>query len=90
MKVVLPILFNTDETQVFKDAGIDYDLTECHTREVIFYNINCIFEYIDDNKLYTMICANGDEFLCPLHPEVVERIIDASFKDELINTYGNS
>lgn len=78
MKLTLPILYNTDETQTLRDSGIDYNLEKCTPINVTFYQITAIKRYVDKDtkKVYTTIFANGTEFTTTLHPAKVEKLID--------------
>ena len=75
-KIVLPIYFHTDNSQIMADIGVKYDLEACEVRNVTFYHINLITPYKEDGSvLGTMIHSNGDMFLTYLSPEQVEVII---------------
>ena len=80
--IALPILHHSDSTNSFKDLGIEYPLSECEIREVIFYHINAISPYydtIEDNE-YTNIHSNNTEFLCTLPIDNVKNEINLIFK----------
>lgn len=83
MKIKLPIFHNTDTECTLKDLGIEShtELSEKERRDIIFYHINGISEYIDVEKSgnqfnYTSIHSNGGEYICPLPIDEVEKIID--------------
>lgn len=85
MKVKLPILFNTDSTQSLENADIDFDLRLCEIRPIIFYQINAITKYIENEIEYSQIYSNGTSFYCTLTVEEVEYIIDKQKQIEFIN-----
>jgi len=64
MQIELNILFHSDQTSQLKDIGIGYDLEDCETRKMMFYNINSISVYLDNGKEYASIHANGTEYVC--------------------------
>lgn len=64
MGIELPILFHTDQTTTFKEVGIDYELSECEVRKMLFININAVSKYLDGGKWYSQIHSNGDSFIC--------------------------
>jgi len=76
MKITLPILFNTNSTQSLQDADIDFDLRECEIKEMVFYRINAIAEYIDNEIKYSQIYSNGMSFYCTLKINEVYKLID--------------
>lgn len=77
MKVKLPILFETEETQTLKDVGIEPSLEDNEINIITFYNINAISKYMEDDD-YTNIYSNGMCFICNLRLDEVEEIIDKS------------
>lgn len=78
MKLVLPIFFYTDAIQKLKDAGMDYEITDCLVSNVTFYNISAIAPYIEHDKKtgYSIIYIGCDSFICKLHPVKLEQLID--------------
>lgn len=79
IKVSLPIFHQTDESEKLKICGKDFDLEDaCEKREVVFYNINAISPYNEDDKQYTSIHSNGTEYICSLSVKEVEKRIDIS------------
>lgn len=75
MKVKLPILFETEETQALKNVGIDPSLEDSEINVITFYNINGISKYMEDHN-YTNIYSNGMCFISNLRLDEVEKIID--------------
>jgi hypothetical protein len=73
--ISLPILHHSDNTATFKEMGIDYSLDECELRNMVFYHINAISPYFDNEKEYTNIHTNGSEYICPLTIKEVKNII---------------
>lgn len=79
LKVKLPIYYHTDESSLLDDLGIEQEdsFEKMEVREMIFYNINAIAKYIENEKeVACRIFSNGDAFLCKLLFEEVEKIID--------------
>ena len=78
MKLKLPILFDTDESDKQKlitgESG--YDVSEI--RLTTFYQINAVAP--SDEKGYSIIYVGGDEFICRMPVEQVEKIIDGVFE----------
>jgi len=64
--IELPILHHSDTTNTFKNIGVDYNLSFCEVRNMIFYHINAISPYIDEETgiEYTNIHTNGIEYIC--------------------------
>ena len=74
--IILPIFHHTDQSATLKDCGIDYTFEDnCEIREIIFYQINAISEYLDDGKSYTSIHSNGSEYISSLNIKEVKKII---------------
>lgn len=75
---ILPVLYHTDETTSSSRMGIDYSLADCEERPKVFYSIDSIGPYTDDNDTlhtHTAIMSGGELFICPLSfPEVRKRI----------------
>lgn len=85
MKVKLPILFNTDSTQSMQDADIDFDLRLCEIRMVVFYNIDNISPYFENDIEYTQINSGNMSSYSTLKISEVEQIIDKQKQLEFIN-----
>lgn len=77
--VILPIFMHTSETATKNKCGIDIDMEDCEVRDIIFFNINAICAYTDDNyslpSPYSEIHANGSEYICALPLEKVKKLI---------------
>lgn len=78
--IKLPILFNNETTSALSRAGVDYDLSDCDEKEMVFYSINALSPNpVDVGNYhmaeYTDIHCNGDVFLCPLTVQQVSEII---------------
>lgn len=63
--IILPIYHHTDESANLEDLELDYELSECDVKDIIFYQINAISVHKVDGKDYTHIHANGTSYLCP-------------------------
>ena len=65
--IKLPVFHHTDNSTTLKDCGIEYTLeNNCEVREIIFYQINAISEYIEGDNNYTSIHSNGTEYICTM------------------------
>lgn len=73
MTVTLPIIFHTDGTSQLKDLGIEYKLDDCQQKQMTFFNIAAIADYVEEgtDNQYTSIFAGGFEFICPLTQQYV-------------------
>lgn len=75
--IALPIFHHTDQSATLKDCGVDYTIADnCEIRNIIFYNINAISEYFENENKYTSIHTNNSEYLCPMNIERVRKIIE--------------
>ena len=80
--ISLPIFFNNDNTEALKLCGIDYTISECETRDVIFYRIDSIADFFDGNdnqRQYSEIHSSGNCFLCMLSKKDVAQIISETW-----------
>lgn len=85
--IELPILHHNDTTSTFKNIGVDYDLGLCEIRNVIFYHINAISPYIDEQTgvEYTNIHTNGSEYICSYKMDDVFKKISEISSNNLIS-----
>lgn len=81
-KVKLPIYWYSEEDGLLADLGIDKKREEdadefdgAVFRELVFYNINAIYKYLDKEE-HTVILSNGEKFICPWPINKVEKLID--------------
>lgn len=79
--IIIPIYYNTESTTTLNDLGIEYNLSDCDIRDVIFLHINVIGRYIEDDIEGTTIYANGREFISPLKINEVKELYEQSNKD---------
>lgn len=78
MKIKLPILFNTDSTQLLQNQEIDFDLRLCEVRIMTFYRIDAISLYFENGIEYSQIYSNGMSFYSTLKINEVEQIIETN------------
>ena len=78
MKIKLPILFNTDSTSEQEKLDIDFDLRLCEIRPIVFYQINAITSYIENDIEYSQIYSNGMSFYSSLKMKEIEQIIESN------------
>jgi len=64
--VTLPIYFHTNDTTSLRELGIAYKLSDCEIRQMEFFTIGAISDYVDDSidEKLTSIFTNGYEFIC--------------------------
>ena len=57
---------------------MNYSIANCKFRDMIFYSINAIGSYWEDDKEYCEIHCNGSIFISPLTKnEVADKIVNA-------------
>jgi len=78
INLILPIVFNTEETLIRSNLDLDVDVSDCVIKSMVFYTINAISVYIEAGMSYTMIHSNGDDFICNLPMIKVEALIAES------------
>lgn len=71
MILELPIFYHTAETRQAKDAGMSYSVKDCKIRNMLFYSINAISDYLDSDNEFCEIHCNGEMFISPLTREQV-------------------
>lgn len=73
----LPIFFMNERISSLENAGIDYNVRESDIREVTFYSINAVSQYIEnfEPSEFTNIYVDGDLFVCAWPVEDVKRKI---------------
>lgn len=81
MKIILPILFNTEEIEKLELIGQEITLDKCRVTNMIFYSINHISPRLDNR---TSIGSNGELFICNLSITEVETIIDSYVTNDLV------
>lgn len=74
--IQLNVFHHSDETSTFKDVGMDYKLSDCEVRPIIFYNINAISPYIIDESEHCAIHTNNSEYICVLSFSEVAKLIE--------------
>ena len=80
----LPIFFNGEEAKVRLALDIEVPLSDCFTMDMVFYNINALSVYVEDEISMTLVHSNGDDFLCSMQMEKVEGLIAESL---IMNKY---
>ena len=81
--ITLPIFWNDKEDVLLQDLGLetDNDLTDKRTKDLDFYEIIALTDYLDEGK-YTCVITGAGEFICNLPREVVRELIKKSKKYE--------
>jgi hypothetical protein len=85
VKLKIPILFYPNEDAKLNELGIESINTEI--RIVILFVIDRIEQYYRNNAEHTLIVSNGDEMVCPLKINEVEKLIDESLKVKQLSKY---
>ena len=80
----LPIFFNGEEAKARIALDIDVPLSDCFTMDMVFYSINALSVYVEDDISMTLVHSNGDDYLCSMQLEKVEGLIAESL---LMNKY---
>lgn len=67
MSVIIEIYFHSDETSQASNLGMNYDLSECETRNGVFYNVDAVLprkESINGKEIMLAeIVSGGSSFL---------------------------
>jgi hypothetical protein len=81
--ITLPIFWNNKDTALLEDLGIeiDNDLTKKETKDLDFYEIIALTDYLEEGK-YTCVITGAGEFICNLPRETVRELIKKSKKYE--------
>ena len=74
----LPIFFNGEDAKSRLALDIEVPLTECFTVDMLFYTINALSVFTEDDLSMTMVHSNGDDFLCSMQLEKVEALVAES------------
>jgi hypothetical protein len=81
MRLILPILYNTDETTKKDEIGVDIKVSEYIIRDMIFYQISSVGQYVENGIVmdnYSQIYSNGISFYCALSVNEVDKLITKS------------
>jgi hypothetical protein len=76
MRVILPIVVDTDEKRIAEMVGSTPDKFECEP--AVFYSIDNIRPYMNFKNL-CMVSSGGDDFIVGLSMEEVDEIIMDDF-----------
>lgn len=74
----LPIFFNGEDAKTRLAMDIEVPLSDCFTMDMVFYSINALSVYVEDDIAMTIIHSNGDDYLCSMQLEKVEGLIAQS------------
>lgn len=76
MRLVLPILWNDDTDIVLEDLGLSSkDLQNKETKDCIFYSIDALLPFIQDDKEYTEVICGHKSLICPLITIEIDKMI---------------
>lgn len=59
--IQIPVFYHTDETKSLESAGVEFTLEKCEQRTVLFYSIDFVESYEENNKQYSII-GSGSKF----------------------------
>jgi hypothetical protein len=76
MRVILPIVVDTDEKRIAEMVGSTPDKFECEP--AVFYSIDNVRPYMNFKNL-CMVSSGGDDFIVGLSMEEVDEIIMDDF-----------
>lgn len=72
----LKILFYNDETAQLEDLGIKFDINSHDVKKMSFFNIEAVSPYVVEDRNYSIIHSNADEFVCiDNYEKVLEKIL---------------
>ena len=74
-KLKLPILLNTEQTEIMEEMGIEVDFNECPVKKMTFYSINATIAFFQNGKYWTEIHSNGSTFVSPMSEKELEKQI---------------
>ena len=72
--IELDIAYDTDYTKSLSDCGIDVNIEDCIVRKILFYNIDSINRFMDEDK-YSTVRSGGESFICIDNYEVLKKKI---------------
>lgn len=77
--IALPVFYNSDDCELLDELELDYPLIRCDIKEVIFYNIDNIKPYLDENDNdheYCSITSGNHRFISPLDLTKIRNMLD--------------
>lgn len=83
----LPIFHHNDLTVDLRGVDVDYPLTSCDVRLMVFYHIEALSIFIDeegDDREYCSIHTNDSEYICQLPLQVVQEKLEQHLIDCLL------
>lgn len=77
MIVELPCFFHNENTEVLENVGIDYELSSCEARDMLFVGSFSVAKYFEDStgSEFSRIDFNGNSVICALTYDEVKEII---------------
>lgn len=83
MKVRIPIFTYTEDAP-YNVSDIDTPLDECVPVDMIFYQVDNLSVWYDQDHKYCALRSGGDIFISPLRIYEVEKLIDNARQHELV------
>lgn len=74
--IVLPVLCHDDTSKSLENLGIKYNLSECDTKQVTFFVINCVTPYTEGDFVGSHIFSGNTIFVCPIDYETLTKQIN--------------
>lgn len=68
--------YHSETTASLKDLDIEYSLSDCDVRPIMFYDIDAISSYSDGIGDYSCVHTNGCEFTTILSYNELKKIIE--------------
>ena len=77
MIVELPCFFHNENTEVLENVGIDYDLSSCEVRDMLFVGSFSVAKYFEDStgEEFSRIDFSGNSVICALTYDQVKEIL---------------
>lgn len=78
MIIELPCFFHNENTEVLENVGIDYDLSSCEVRDMLFVGSFYVAKYYEEStgSWFSRIDFSGNSVICALTYEEVKALIE--------------
>lgn len=79
VKLKIPVLFHTKETEKLQEADIEYSWREYNEKEIILYDVIALEPVVtEEDEHMTYIHTPNTVFLCRFSIEEIEELIEKS------------
>ena len=82
--ITLPCLYHNSTTMKQLDCGIDFKLSDCHVKEVHFFELGNLTEIWEDGTEYAQLMCHGQYYYSTLTCFYILDLIDKTFSSEFI------